>query len=238
MKGTKVGFWTYYKALNGGPIFQPGVSPRRNISMTATVLTYIIFMWFGGQGLPFSCVFALFWMFSVCGLIEISRATPSLFWLLPVSPVRRTVFFFLSILLTVLLGTLTIAGVFLFILAISMLFFGMRISEPPQAAVTVCLQGELLGLGLMLCILGMAMIFITIKRKVLRRVLTFCIPVFVALPLYFMSSLGNFRFGELFLYFDTLPYSFVYVTVFGVIGAVLTAVGIIRIVCYLKPKNY
>ncbi len=240
----KVGFWTYFKALNFAPNEVQGAQMGKSSWLAAISTLFLIWgvIFIGGDAAPISLTFALFAYGSVISLCIAARIRPSLFNLLPIGRTRKTVFFFLSILLTTVLATLAVAVTlalgFLLVALIGLAasgewLFALDVSE---AVAMPCWQGELLALILGGGIFGAGMIAACIKKKSLQIALALLIPIIAVAPFIVMMQLGRIEHGKLFILFDTLPLSYVYLIVFGGIAAALLAVGVVRIIRFLNQK--
>ncbi len=241
----KVGFWTYFMALNFGADSAPGMPGGR--SMWELSLTALLFIWgiifIGGDAVPMTLTFALFAFLAVISLCGVARLRPSMFHLMPVGRTRKTVFFFLSILLTMLIGMVLAAAAFaVLLLPIALIVLASSgewifVAEETGAVALPCLQGELLALILGAGIFGAGMIAACIKKKILQRLFITLTPVIAVAPLIVIMQFCRIEHGKLFLLFDTIPYSYVYLIVSGVIAAALLVIGALRIVRFLNPKR-
>lgn len=246
--GKKVGFGTYLAVLNFGYAVK---NFSENGEALITVLTFFMligcFTWVGGDAIPYSPVFALFFIIALTGLVFSVRQRPSLFHQMPMSPARRTAFFFLAS----LVNTLFVAVVTFLCLLIAMLVVALIVlavtgewifvaeSTPPEAAGAYpCMQGYLLGAVLTLVLMGAVLVIAPTRKKLVRNALTLAIPVFVTVPLLLLMRFSGIEKGMLFVLFDTIPYSPLYLAVFGVLGAALCAVGVWRVVELLRSKDY
>lgn len=241
----KVGFWTYFMALNFGPVDGQGGFGKAKLAPIASMLFLIWGMSFvGGSAIPFTLCFAAFGYLTVILLCNAVCIRPSLFHLLPIGGRRKTAFFFLSVLLTAVLALIffvvALIVFFLIIALIVLVTSGEWIItfEESEAPVMVCLQGELLALILGVGIFGAGMIASCTKKRSLKIAFLLLIPVIAVAPFIVIMQFGGIAFGQLFLLFDTLPYSYVYLIVFGVIAAALFAVGVFRMIGFLKHKAY
>lgn len=246
--GKKVGFRTYLAVLN----FGYGIKRfSENGEVPIAVLTFFMligcFIWVGGDAIPYSPIFALFFIMALTGLVCSVRQRPSLFHQLPMSPARKTGFFFLASLVnTLFVAVVTFVSLLIAMLVLALIILAVTgswvfVAEPtPPEAVSAdpCLQGLLLGAILMVAIMGLGLTIAPTRGKIARYALTLAIPVFVAVPLLLLMRLGGIGKGQLFILFDTIPYSWAYLIGFGVVAAALLAVGVVRIIGFLKPENY
>lgn len=243
----KVGFWTYFMALNFGADSVSGAQNGR--PLWTLVVSVLLLLWgiifVGGAAIPITLVFALCGVTAIIMLCNIVRVRPSLFHLLPIGRTRRTVFFFLSILLTMLFSAVLLGAAFtivlLFVALIMLVTSGewiFVIEDAGSVIETPCLEGELLALVLTVGILGTVMIVASIESKGLRQTLTLLLPVFALTPLLFFVDVGSIPFGKLFILFNKISCCYSILILSGVVAVVLAAVGIIRIVKFLKPKGY
>ncbi len=239
----KVGFWTYYMALNFGPNETQGVAGKMWPPSTSMLLLIWGVSFVGGSSIPFTLCFFAFAYLTVIALCITARVRPSLFNLLPIGGRRKTGFFFLSVLLTTVLSIVIFAVVltvfFLIIALIVLISSGewIFVFEESEAPVMTCWQGELLALILGVGIFGAGMIASCLKKKSLRIVFTLVIPIIAVAPFIVIMQLGRVEFGQLFILFDTLPYSYVYLIVFGVIAIALLVFGVLRLIRFLEPKR-
>lgn len=238
----KVGFWTYYLALNFGPNEVQGAAGK----MWAPILSMLLLIWgvsfVGGSAIPFTLCFFAFAYLTVIALCITARVRPSLFNLLPIGGRRKTGFFFLSVLLTAVLSLVIFAVVltvfFLIIALIVLVSSGewIFVFEESEAPVMTCWQGELLALILGVGIVGAGMIASCLKKKSLRITFTLLIPIIAVAPFIVIMQLGGIAFGQLFILFDVLPYYYIYLIVFGALAVALLAVGVVRMIGFLNPK--
>lgn len=238
----KVGFWTYYMALNFGPNDTMGAAGKMWVPIMSTLFLIWGVTFVGGSAIPITLCFSVFGYMTVIALCIAARVRPSLFNLLPIGRRRKTGFFFLSIALTTVFATLavavTLALAFLLIALIGLAASGewLFVLDVSEAVAMPCWQGELLALILCGGIFGAGMIVGCIKKKSLQSVLTLLIPIIAVAPFIVIMQFGGIEFGQLFIRFDVLPYSYIYLIVFGVIAAALLAVGVVRMIGFLNPK--
>lgn len=238
----KVGFWTYYMALT----FEPNEVQGAAGKMWAPIISMLLLVWgvsfVGGGAIPFTLCFAAFGYLTVILLCHVARVRPSLYNLLPIGGKRKTGFFFLSILLTTVLSLVSFVVILaFFFLIISLIVLAasgewLFVLDVSEAVAMPCWQGELLALILCGGIFGAGMIVGCIKKKSLQSVLTLLIPIIAVAPFIVIMQFGGIEFGQLFILFDVLPYSYIYLIVFGVIAAALLAVGVVRLINFLNPK--
>ncbi len=241
----KVGFWTYYMALNFVPNEGQRVQTGRSSWLLAISALFLIWglTFLGGDAVPASLTFAVFTFGSVISLCDATRVRPSLFNVMPIGRTRKTGFFFLSIALTTVLATLAVVALlatgFLIVALIGLAASGewLFALDASDALAMPCLQGELLALIFGAGVFGAGMIVACIKKKALQRFFALAAPVIAIAPFVVLMQLGRIEHGKLFLLFDTLPYSYVYLIVFGVIAVALLVVGVLRLIRFLEPKR-
>ena len=239
----KVGFWTYYMALNFGPNEVQGAAGK----MWAPIISMLLLIWgvsfVGGSSIPFTLCFFAFAYLTVIALCLTVRVRPSLYNLLPIGGRRKTGFFFLSVLFTAVVSIVIFAVVltvfFLIIALIVLVTSGewIIVFEESESPAMTCWQGELLALILGGGIFGAGMIVGCIKRKSLQIIFTLLIPIIVVAPFIVIMQLGKIEYGQLFILFDALPFSYLYLIAFGLIATALLAVGVMRIIRFLNPKT-
>lgn len=240
MKEKKVGFWTYYKALNFGPV---PTANRQGWAILGTILLIWGLNWIGGQSEPIFLSFTVFGVMALRCLADITRVRPSLYNLLPIGRGRKKGFFFLSVLLTTVIAVvavvcmLLVVGLFFGLIVLAVSGEWIFVAEETEAAVSSCLQGELLALILSLGELGGAMLISCVGKKLWRHFLTVAMPIVTVVPFAVIMLFHGLETGTLFVLFDTLPYSYVYLIVFGVIAAALFAAGLIKMLQFLDGKE-
>ena len=238
----KVGFWTYYMALNFGPNEAQWAAGKMWTPITSMLLLIWGVSFVGGSSIPFTLCFFAFGYLTVIALCLTVRIRPSLYNLLPIGRRRKTGFFFLSIALTTVLAMLAVAVTLLLAFLIVALIGFVASGEwffvlESEAPAMTCWQGQVLALILGVGIFGAGMIASCLKKKSLRITFTLLIPIIAIAPFFAIMQLGGVEFGQLFILFDTLPYSYVYLIVFGVIALTLLVVGVLRLIRFLNPKR-
>lgn len=246
----KVSFLTYLQTLNWGIPLGNG----KSISMATEMIWFsllttfgliIMFTWLGSNALPFCCLIALVSCPAIFLHVNLMKRSPSLLSLLPMGRKRKTLFFFLSILCTIVIYLFMIAVISLIF---SLLFFLIELiikgtsifdaQDTEFVEATASLQGQLLAASLIFCVAGMSLLFSTLEKRSLRRVMTVLIPFLIGIPLKILMEVGKLQRGDLFVAFDQIPLSPVFLCIIAAIGITLTVIGTIRVVKLLKPKNY
>lgn len=239
----KVNFWTYFLTLNYGPNeLSAGGRPEPLIFIVVLVMIWGFF-WLGGEGVPIYLFLSLFGALAVGSLARAAKLRPSLFNLMPIGRVRKAVFFFLDIAVTTVIGFLAsviaiaVVGFIIALIVLAASGEWIILFEDSGVVVVSCLQGELFALALTVAITGACMALVSIRRKLLRRILMICLPFAVLAPLIAMLGMNGIRYGALFTLFDTIPYSLVYLIVYAVIAVALAVVGTLCIIRFLRQRD-
>lgn len=246
MKENKVKFLTYFKVLNNSVTesnkgtFGTGIASGIIMYTELAVLYSII----GGQGLPILCLMSMFLPQIAYIFLQIAKTSPCPFSLMPISPARKTLFFFLSLMLAFLEATIGITVFFTIIMLVFALItlaasgeWIVTVEESVENSVYVCTQGEILGVAIFLCLIGTALIIGSSKRKIPVWI-TVIAPAAIVLSLFIIMKAYGIKDGGLFIYMDSIPFGYIYTTLYSVAGAVLTAAGIVKTAQLFKPSDY
>lgn len=245
MNTKKIGFFTYFRTLNSTvAIGRNGLPTAFTYPFFSTVLLFLFIISMGGNAIPAPLVLVILCP-SVYPLVSQAKAAPSLYRLLPIGRTRKTLFFFLSILVTILASAIVLIVFFalfgLMIAAIMLLATGnwtLDLSNNEFIGQAVGLQGNLLAYFVVFSIFGLSMIFAPIEKRSLSFLFSILIPIFIFVPIQILISAHHIQNGDLFLAFHTIPHSEAYLIAFAVISVGVLIGGIVRIVRFLKTKPY
>lgn len=176
---------------------------------------------------------------------------PSILNMLPIPYKRRVVYYYLHLVVLVIAAMIFLfAFSVIFMLFLAVLLFistgeWMFVAEASGGyeALYVGLQGNLFDLFLLLFVIGMAIIISLIKSKNLRIAALMSFPVLLYLALLGMLNLcggtGFFRFsGNLFADFETLPLSWLWLTLWAVAAVAAITIATLRLADFFKPKEF
>lgn len=248
MKKFHPSLWSYIKCVNGNNLNVNKTA--RSYAGGASALfgaLFIIFLFpLGNNAMPVFLVFGFILSIGLLCLTFAIQNKPSLFALMPITHRRNVLYFFITVVfvsvasfvifLAAVLIIMLIVAVVILIAAREWIFV---IEETEEAAsVFVCAQGYLIAAAIVFAMMGLVLIISFIKRGKLKYALLALVPVIVSLPFYIIISLSGIGNGNLYIAFNAVPYSWVYVGVFCAIAAGLFAAGVARLVLYLRPKEY
>lgn len=207
---------------------------------------FVIFLLpLGNHGMPVISVFGFMLSIGFLCLAFAIQNKPSLFALLPITYGRNVLYFFISAVFFTVVGFVIFfaAGLIIMLIVAVIVLLATRewvfvIEETEAASAFVCAQGYLIAAAIAFAMIGLVLIISFIKRGWLKYTLLALVPVMVSLPFYIIIALTGIGNGNLYIAFNAVPYSWVYVGVACAIAAGLFAAGVARLVLYLRPKEY
>ncbi len=247
MKNFHPSLWSYIKCVNGNNLNVNKTA--RSYAGGASALfgaLFIIFLFpLGNNGMPISLGFGFMLSLGFLCLAFAIQNKPSLFALMPITHRRNVLYFFISALFLTVVGfVIFLVAVWLIMLIVALvILIAARewifvIEATEEASVFVCTQGYLIAAAIVFAMIGLVLIISFVKRGKLKYALLALVPVMVSLPFYIIIALTGIGNGNLYIAFNEVPYSWVYVGVFCAIAVGLFAAGVARLVLYLRPKEY
>ncbi len=248
MKKFHPGLWTYMKSINGNNlnVNKTVRSYAGGASSFFGVLSAIFLFPLGNNGMPIISLFGFMLSIGLLCLTFAIQNKPSLFALLPITHGRKVLYFFISAVFFTVVGfVIFLAAVLIIMLIVAIvILIAARewifvVEETEEAAsVFVCAQGYFIAAAIVFAMIGLVLIISFIKRGKLKYALLALVPAIVSLPFYIIIALTGIGNGNLYIAFNAVPYSWVYVGVFCAIAAGLFAAGVARLILYLRPKEY
>lgn len=255
-------YLVYFRSIYGGTTINSRSSTNRSLETVFIIFATYLLMYVLGQAstvisddggsISFSAV-SSGWLFyaSILALGTCLRNKPSVFNLLPISWQKRTVYFYVTVLVNVVLVVLGLAIIFsavvLFIALIVFATSGEWIfttdgSELPVAA-SATVQGQLFGVCVLILIIGVATLLCFINGTKLRRFMYFVFPVALSVPLLIMINIAEpvtwFTLnGSLYANFNNLPLSWLWLTLSAVLAITVFVFGVLRLIKHERPANY
>lgn len=244
----RVSFWAFFKAL--GFYGATNNDKKMQYDTIAVIFGAVLNIFLMGMlslgGQPSAILAGIYFAANVLVMCFAISRRPSVCNLAPVSPSKKAFWFFLSCLLGCIIATVAIilfSLIMMLIIALGIFavtggwIFVIEASEP-GTTIEICNAGYVLGDALALFTIGSAFLIGFIKKRLVRNLCIFLVPIVNFLPLELIAVTSRIDSGMLFLYFDQIPYETVYLSVYAVIAVAVFFSGIIRTILYMKPEKY
>lgn len=245
-KQNGAGFGAYFYVFNrGGPQNRTDFSTFANIYVGVGFMMVYMFLMsnLGGLSMPVTVLFGVCFGLSAYISSFVVQRSPSLYNLIPVDRRLKTLYYFITVILCALLGILVFAlffGIIFLIVWIASVSSGGAQAAQAEAATVpyVGAAGNILGAGIMLAVVGLALVIVFIKRRWLKNLLVLASPAAVYLPLKIFSAVQKMPYGSLFSSVGLSGGHLVFVIIFTVASVGVFACGIVRAALYMRPAKY
>lgn len=240
-------FWAYFRALNmcSGSLNATNFMWGMYACVGSLFLYDILIGSLAEESMPVIVVFGSFFCCGFVVALLCTRCYPSLYHLLPISPKRNILYFFLSSLVMsfIVMGALfLVAAITALIVALVILVASgewIIVMEQTDTVIPdICAQGHWLAVAMVVFLFGAVLVSGTCRYKWIRYggVMVASLAMFVPLKVY--CVVNGIQSGMLFVNFDAVPQSWVVLLIFAVAAAAMLVYGLYKIIVYLSPKRY
>ena len=190
-------------------------------------------------------------IYGVCMAMGINRRKkPSLINIAPIGYKKRVVYSFLSSIITLIFSVLMIFAIFSAAFLLTALIALAVTGEWVFADLNVLenyafpgMQGTLFVVFCFMLLYGAGMLISYIKDKKLRNILSFAVPVAMLIFAFIIVNVAAAGHGfvtswNVVLFFETLPLSWLWLTVVGAVALGICVFSVIYAVKCEKPKGY
>lgn len=247
-------FWTYFLVLNKN-INAEGATTAAGrqlvFDMYAVLISIFLFLALignlGFSALPETAILSFLFVYVLAILCMSIQRKPTLYSLMPMGHIRKTVYFFLSAALMTIISMIALAvvgGIFAGIIGLVVVIasgeniFVAGEAEGAEEVILACTQGEWLGFFIAIAFAGIIILLSFIGKRPLRICLTLAAPLVIYLPLKIYQLLCKMESGMLFAKLYAYPSGIAVLAIAGVVGCALAVAGVLRVYYYLRPKKY